>query len=123
MSPLPYLAEGLQNKLDISATSFKEHYIPTLWLDDTFLYREICEDLLYVTLTLLLSITILNNKELNNICSVSSSDPNKIKIMHDVLYSIISRHYELYKVEYDCLYKLRQYSAYNYRSLKELKTF
>lgn len=88
-------------------------YIPPLWLDGDCINREISEDILYVLLNILLGKSILTNPELNK-------NINNDKLFFNILEAIITKHYQKYSIEYQCLYDLRKYKLYNFMSLNQL---
>lgn len=89
-------------------------YVPTFWLDGTFMYREICEDFLYVTLNILLAKSILTDTKFNK-------SINKEELFNINLKAILNKHHAKYKIEYGCLYMLREYTCYNFMSLNTLE--
>lgn len=93
----------------------KNSYIKDFTLNDV-IYRELCEDLLYILLNLLLANKIIGNKDLLN----SLYNDNKF---FDVLNDIIKDHYEdaENKDGYSCLKNLRWYTLNNYLTEYQIK--
>lgn len=84
-------------------------------IDRDSLYREVCEDYLYVLLNIILANSIINNSELK--LSI-----NNEKLFFDLLKSIIKLHYDEYKKEYICLNELRKFSSNYSLSVCQLKS-
>lgn len=79
------------------------------------LYREVCEDYLYVLLNILLANSIINNLDLK----LSIKNEN---LFFDILKSIIELHYTEFKKEYICLNELRIYSSNYCLSVNQLNS-
>jgi hypothetical protein len=94
------------------------HFNPTSYIIDftsyDHIYREICEDLLYILLNLLLANKIIGNKNLEQ------SLDNKDKF-YLILSSIIENHYTEYHDAYKNLEHLRWYSINNRLSYKDIE--
>lgn len=83
---------------------------------ETVLYLEICEDILYVMLNIILAKTIIDNINLENYSNNSSK-------FYSDLNSIIDLHYNNNKEEYRCLKELRLYRADNMLSWYDLNQY
>ena len=79
------------------------------------MYREICEDLLYVQLNLILAISILSylHNKLNN------ADFSRTLFTRDIN-NILINHIKKYSLGYSCLQELRVYSIKKH-NIKHLK--
>lgn len=102
------------SKLKKGDTNLGCDYIPSFILKGTFMYREICEDFLYVTLNILLAKNILRDTKINKYI-------NNEELFNINLKSILNKHHKKYKIEYDCLSKVREYTCYNFMSLNTLE--
>ena len=102
------------SKLNKNNLKFDNSYIPLFSLDRECLLRELLEDFTYVALNILLAKSILDNTKLNSYLD------NKELYLKE-LGNVYKKHFLIYKVEYDYLYKLRESKAYNYVSLEDLK--
>lgn len=91
----------------------KNKYIQDFTLDNV-IYRELCDDFLYILLNLLLANKIIGNIALEN----SLNNDNKY---FDILKDIIKDHYAENKDGYSCLKSLRWYKINNYLSEYQIK--
>lgn len=85
--------------------------------DKDNLYREVCEDYLYVLLNILLANSIINNLDLK--FQLSIKDQN---LFFDILKSIIELHYKEFKKGYMCLNELRKYTGNYCLSVNQLNS-
>lgn len=82
-----------------------------------YIYRELCEDLLYILLNLLLANKIVGNKSIEELLN------NKEEFIV-ILTNIIKNHYNQYNNAYKCLESLRWYALNNYFSYNQInKTY
>jgi hypothetical protein len=105
---------SLFSKLDKGNIDLGNTFIPLFSLDKECLFREVLEDFLYITLNILLAKSILENPNINK-------NLEKEELHFKELSSIYKEHFITYKTEYDYLYKIREYNAYNFVSLEDLK--
>lgn len=91
----------------------KDVYIRDFYVND-IIYRELCEDILYILLNLLLADKIIGNEALVN----SLDNDNKF---FEILKGIIKDHYDKNKEGYDTLKNLRVYSCNNYLTAYQIK--
>jgi hypothetical protein len=99
---------GLMFKLDA--------YIVDFNVDKDNMYREICEDFLYVLLNILLGKSILQDFNLKiNLKNDKEFDFN--------LKSIVSNHYDINQEGYKSLKELRIYKSNHLYSIKQLEKF
>lgn len=94
------------NQFSSNSFNVKNLFIRDYLVND-IVYRELCEDLLYILLNLLLADKIIGNLELENLKN------NKDKFFH-LLKNIIKNHYNEHKDGYSCLNDLRWYTLNNY---------
>ena len=80
------------------------------------LYVEVCEDILYVMLNILLAVSIAENIKINNYIGKDEEFNRKLK-------SIIQTHNDEYKIYYQCLDELRMHKIINCTSEHTLKHF
>ena len=101
--------------LNINIYSFDNRnvYIPDFKVND-IIYRELCEDVLYILLNLLLAEKIIGNEVLEN--SLDNDDR-----FFDILKGIIKDHYDQNIDGYVCLKNLRRYYCDNYLSTYQIK--
>lgn len=93
----------------------KDAYIRDFFFVYDIIYRELCEDILYILLNLLLADKIIGNKALE----ISLDNHNKFS---DILKIIIEDHYSRNREGYECLKNLRWYTCNNYLSAYDIKT-
>jgi len=91
-----------------------EIYLMDFTLDKDHLYREICEDFLYVMLNIILAKTIVENFNINSV--------NNDAEFYSNMESIIKVHYLNHEEGYICLDSIRKYVAENYISEFHLKS-
>lgn len=82
-------------------SDFNDSYYIYDYTDSNLMSREICQDILYVTLNIILGKSIIENDYLNT--------DNDINI--SVLRRILSHHYNTYARAYKCIYELRKYRS------------
>jgi hypothetical protein len=109
-----YWKERQVEIIDLTTHFEEKHYIPDFELD--YLYREICEDITYVILNILLAKNIIESTSLKEY--KGSLDENKFL---SELKSIIFNHYEENNEGYKLLYELRKYSSNYYLDIKFLE--
>jgi hypothetical protein len=93
-------------KQDLYIVNYNEYIV---------MYREICEDLLYVQLNLILAISILSY--LHN--KINNADFNRTLFTRDIN-NILINHIKKYSLGYSCLQELRVYSIKKH-NIKHLK--
>lgn len=86
------------------------------FFNDTYFYRELCEDYLYVLLNINLSYTILKNAKLKEYIKYDKSS-----LFEDELKLVFKNHYNKYVEGYKCLNQLREYSFNNCLSLNQIE--
>lgn len=101
------------NNLNMNTFDNKNVYITDYKVND-IIYRELCEDFLYILLNLLLANKIIGNEVLEN------SLDNKDRFF-EILKGIIKDHYDQNKDGYVCLKNLRRYFVNNYLSTYQIK--
>jgi len=79
------------------------------------MYREICEDLLYVQLNLILAVNILSYLNVH----IDNANLNRTIFITDIN-NILTSHINKYSLGYSCLQELREYSI-NKFTVKQLK--
>lgn len=102
-------------KISINSFDLKNVYISDFKVND-IIYRELCEDLLYIILNLLLANKIIGNEVLEN--SLDNNDR-----FFEILKGIIKNHYDQNKDGYVCLKNLRRYYCDNYFSSDQIKNY
>jgi hypothetical protein len=106
-----------QFKLNININSFdydyKDLFIKDFYVYD-IIYRELCEDILYILLNLLLADKIIGNEALVN----TLDNDNKF---FDILEGIIKNHYDQNKKGYETLRDLRLFACNNYLTANHIK--
>ena len=84
-------------------------------IDKDHLYREICEDFLYVMLNIILAKTIIEKFNLNSVnCDAE---------FYSNMESIIKVHYLNHEEGYICLNSIRKFVAENFMTEYHLKSF
>lgn len=101
-------------KLNKGIVDLGNTFVPLPTLDKECFLREVIEDFLYIALNILLAKSILENPQINKYLD------NQELLFKELAY-IYKEHFLTYKAEYNYLYKIREYSAYNFVSLEELK--
>lgn len=102
--------------IDLKYMIGNKAFIIDFTIDRDNLYREVCEDYLYVLLNILLANSVINNLDLK-------FSINNENLFFDLLKSIINLHYEEFKSGYICLNELRIYSSNYCLSVNQLKLF
>jgi hypothetical protein len=100
---------------DFKSMVENKEFIIDFTIDRDNLYREVCEDYLYVLLNILLANSILNSLDLK----LSINNEN---LFFDLLKSIIKLHYTEFKEAYICLNELRIYSSNYTLSVDQLNS-
>uniref|UniRef100_UPI0030E3CE27 hypothetical protein n=1 Tax=Dematophora necatrix TaxID=2751867 RepID=UPI0030E3CE27 len=108
------LRQFKMRQININPFDEKKRYILDFTLKDV-IYRELCEDILYILLNLLLANKIIGNIALEN------SLNNKNNFL-DILKDVIKDHYDENKEGYSCLKDLRWYNLNNYWTEYEINT-
>ena len=104
-----------QFEINITIDSFdqKDVYIRDFYVYD-IIYRELCEDILYILLNLLLADKIIGNEALVN----SLDNDHKF---FEILTGIIKNHYDQNKEGYETLKNLRLFTCNNYLTTQQIK--
>lgn len=103
------------NMVNMESLLKSDVFILDFFKDKKIFYREVCEDLLYVSLNILLAKEIINNKYLPIYLEQD-------KYFFDLLELIIKKHYDENELGYKCLKELRMYSANYALSVYQLDT-
>lgn len=110
-----FIITNLYTEINVNDSIYLNNYIKD-FSNENILYREICEDIVYVMLNILLAKSIIDNINIKDYTNKNEEFKSKLQY-------IIEDHYIKNKEGYKCLKDLRLYSCRHHCSLYGLKQY